>query len=190
MSAEKLVVGLAGMPGSGKSIVVETAAEMGYSVIVMGDVIREETKLRGLKLDPKSIGQVMLELRNNGGAGVVADRCIPRIEQLESRRIIVDGLRSLSEVDVLKKRFPNFSLIAVYASPETRFDRIYRRKRSDDPNDWNLFHERDMRELCVGLGNVIAMAEYLVINENNQGKSNLKTVVKKFLGRIEAKWIK
>jgi dephospho-CoA kinase len=190
MNAEKLVVGLAGMPGSGKSIVVETAVEMGYSVIVMGDVIRQETQLRGLNLDPQSIGRVMLELRNNGGAGVVAYRCIPRIEKLESRRIIVDGLRSLSEVDVFKKRFPNFSLIAVYASPETRFDRIYRRRRSDDPTDWNLFHERDMRELCVGLGNVIAMAEYLVINENNQGKNNLRTVVKKFLGRIEAKWIK
>ena len=190
MNAEKLVVGLAGMPGSGKSVVVETAAEMGYGVVVMGDVIREELQKRGLELNPKNIGEVMLELRETGGASVVADRCILKIEQVESAKVIVDGLRSLSEVDAFKRRFPNFKLMAVYASPETRFDRIYRRQRSDDPDGWDLFHERDMRELGVGLGDVIAMAEYLVINENNKGKANTQAAVKKFIRSIERKWIR
>jgi len=190
MNAEKLVVGLAGMPGSGKSVVVETAAEMGYGVVVMGDVIREETQKRRLELNPKNIGEVMLELRKTGGDSVVADRCIPKIEQLESVKVIVDGLRSLSEVDAFKKRFPNFRLMAVYASPETRFNRVHRRQRSDDPDGWDLFHERDMRELGVGLGDVIAMAEYLVINENNKGKDNAKAAVKKFIRSIERKWLR
>ena len=189
MNAEKLVVGLAGMPGSGKSLVVETAVEMGYGVVVMGDVIREETQKRGLELNPKNIGQVMLELRKKDGVSVVADRCIPKIEQQASEKVIVDGLRSLSEVDAFRKRFPNFSLMAVYASPETRFNRIYRRQRSDDPDGWELFHERDMRELGVGLGDVIAMAEYLIINENNKGKRNTKVAARKFMRRIERKWM-
>jgi len=30
---------------------------------------------------------------------------------------------------------------------------------------WEIFHERDMRELSVGLGNAVAMAEYLIVNE-------------------------
>jgi dephospho-CoA kinase len=188
MNDGKLVVGLAGMPGSGKSLVVETAVELGYGVVVMGDVIREETQKRGLELNPQNIGRVMLELRRKGGASVVADRCIPKIEQQESEKVIVDGLRSLSEVEVFKKRFPNFSLMAVYASPEARFNRIFRRKRSDDPDGWELFHERDMRELSVGLGNTIAMAEYLIINENRKG--NTKVAVKKFIRRIEEKWMR
>jgi dephospho-CoA kinase len=186
MNAEKLVVGLAGMPGSGKSLVVETAMEMGYGLVVMGDVIREETQKRGLELNPKNIGKVMLELRKKGGDSIIADKCIPKIEQQESGKVIVDGVRSLSEVDAFKKFFPNFSLMAVYASPETRFNRLYRRHRSDDPDGWELFHERDMRELSVGLGNAIAMAEYLIINENSKG--NTKAAVKKFIRRIEKKW--
>ena len=190
MNAEKIVVGLAGMPGSGKSLVVDAAAEMGYGVVVMGDVIREETQKRGLELNPKNIGRVMLELRKKGGASVVADRCIKKIKKLESEKVIVDGLRSLSEVAAFKKRFPNFSLMAVYASPETRFNRIYRRQRSDDPDGWELFNERDMRELGVGLGDVIAMAEYLIINEHSKGKSNTKAAVKRFIRRIEGKWMK
>jgi dephospho-CoA kinase len=190
MKAEKLIVGLAGMPGSGKSLVVETAAEMGYGVVIMGDVVREETQKRGLEKNPQNIGRVMLDLRKKGGASVVADKCIPKIEQLESGKVIVDGVRSLSEVVAFKKHFPNFSLMAVYASPETRFNRIYRRQRSDDPDGWELFHERDVRELGVGLGDVIAMAEYLIINENSKSKGNMKVATKKFIRRIENKWLK
>ena len=188
MNAAKFVVGLAGMPGSGKSLVVETAMEMGYGVVVMGDVIREETQKRGLELNPKNIGRVMLELRKKGGDSVIADRCIPKIEQHDSGKVIVDGVRSLSEVEAFKKCFINFSLIAVHASPETRFNRLYHRRRSDDPDGWELFHERDMRELGVGLGNAMATAEHLIVNED--GKDDTRIAIKKIIGRIERKWKK
>jgi dephospho-CoA kinase len=188
MNADKLVVGLAGMPGSGKSLVVETAAALGFGVVVMGDVVREETQKLGLELTPKNVGRVMLELRRKGGASVVADKCIPKIEQQECAKVIVDGVRSLSEVDAFKKHFSNFSLIAVYASPETRFNRVYRRQRSDDPDGWEVFRERDLRELGVGLGDAIALAEYLVVNETSKAKP--KAAVKRFIQRIEEHWMK
>jgi dephospho-CoA kinase len=188
MNADKLVVGLAGMPGSGKSLVVETAVAQGYGVVVMGDVVREETQKRGLELNPKNVGRVMLELRRKGGASVVTDKCIPKIEQQGSMKVIVDGVRSLSEVNAFKKQFSNFRLMAVYASPKTRFNRVYRRQRSDDPDGWEDFHERDLRELGVGLGDAVAMAEYLVVNESS--KANAKAAVKRFIQRIEEQWKK
>jgi dephospho-CoA kinase len=188
MNAYKIVVGLAGMSGSGKSLVVKTAQQEGYAVVVMGDVIREETQKRGLKPTPKNIGKVMLELRKKGGNSIIADRCIPKIEQQKSGKVIVDGLRSLSEVDAFKAHFSKFSLMAVHASPETRFNRLYRRRRSDDPDGWELFHERDMRELSVGLGNAIAIAEHFIINENK--RADVKIKVKETLRIIEEKWKK
>lgn len=186
MNADKIVVGLAGMPGSGKSLVVETARQKGYAVVVMGDVVREETLKRGLDQTPENIGKVMLDLREKGGDSVIADKCIPQIEQQESMKVIVDGLRSLSEVDAFKAHFSRFSIVAVHASPETRFNRVYRRRRSDDPDGWDIFHERDMRELGVGLGNAIAMAEHLIINENR--REDTKAKVRETLRRIEEKW--
>jgi dephospho-CoA kinase len=186
MNADKIVVGLAGMPGSGKSLVVETAREEGYAVVIMGDVVREETQKRGLELNPQNIGRVMLELREKCGNSVIAEKCIPRIEQQESGKVIVDGLRSLSEVDAFKKHFSKFSLVAIQASPETRFNRVTRRRRSDDPDGWDVFHERDMRELGVGLGNAIAMAEHLIVNENR--RDDAKSKVRATLRRIEEKW--
>jgi dephospho-CoA kinase len=188
MNADKLVVGLVGMPGAGKSVVVESAQEKGYDVIVMGDVVREETRKRGMELNPKNIGVVMLDLRNTSGAGVIAEKCIPTIQAKEGKRIIVDGLRSLDEAAVFKAHFPSFALIAVHASPETRFSRLYRRRRSDDPDGWEVFRERDTRELSVGLGNAVAMAEYMIINENN--KKEVKAKVAEVLARVEETWKK
>lgn len=188
MSADKLVVGLAGMPGSGKSLVVDTAREMGYDIVVMGDVIRQETQKRGLNLTPQNVGKVMLQLREEDGNYVIAKKCVPKIEQQTSRKVLVDGLRSLYEADLFKEHFIKFSLVAVHASPETRFSRLANRHRSDDAAEWQVFHERDMRELGVGLGNVIAMAEQMVVNDNSFEK--VKAKAKESLMRIEEKWLK
>jgi dephospho-CoA kinase len=186
MNVDKVVVGLAGMPGAGKSVVVETAREQGYAVVTMGDVVREETSKRGLELTPQNVGKVMLQLREEGGNRVIADKCIPKIESQPSRKILVDGLRSLQEVDAFKAYFSKFSLLAVHSPPETRFHRLFNRHRSDDPTVWEVFHERDTRELSVGVGNVIAMAERLVVNDNSV--SQFKAKVKENLARIEMKW--
>ncbi len=188
MNAEKLVVGLTGMPGSGKSVVVDAAKTEGYAIVTMGDVIREETKMRGLELNPENMGKVMLDLRAIGGNSVIAKKCVPRIEQQKNRKVIVDGIRSLGEVDVFQTNFSKFALVAVYASPETRFHRLNNRGRSDDPKSWETFFERDLRELGVGLGNAIAVADYLIINETDQ--DTVKAQAKEVLRRIEEKWLK
>ncbi|MCX8153113.1 MAG: AAA family ATPase [Candidatus Bathyarchaeota archaeon] len=188
MNADKIVVGLTGMPGAGKSLVVDTARALGYAVVVMGDVVREETRLLGLPLTPENVGKVMLELRERGGPSVIADKCIPKIEQQRSSKVIIDGIRSLSEVNTFKAHFAKFSLIAVHASPETRFTRLFNRRRSDDPNGWAAFHERDMRELGVGLGSAIAMAEHIIVNEAKKEETIAK--ITETLRMIEEKWKK
>jgi dephospho-CoA kinase len=167
---------------------VETAMEEGYAVVIMGDVVRNETRKRGLELNPQNIGRVMLELRAEGGPSVIADKCVAEIEEAQSVKVIVDGLRSLSEVDVFRARFPRFVLTAVHSSPEARFNRLFRRRRSDDPDGWEVFRERDLRELSVGLGGAIAMAEYLVVNE--ESRETTKAAVKDILGKVEARWVK
>jgi dephospho-CoA kinase len=188
VNADKLVIGLAGMPGSGKSVVVDTARELGYDVVVMGDVVRQETTKRGLELTPENVGKVMLELRAEGGNYVIAQKCIPKIAEQNSPKVLVDGLRSLYEASIFKENFAKFNLLAVHASPETRFSRLSNRRRSDDPTEWKVFNERDMRELSVGLGNVIAMAQQIIENDNSF--EHVKAKVRESLRKIEEKWLK
>ncbi len=44
------VMGISGLPGSGKSLVSEIAAKKGAAVVSMGDIIREEAKKKRRKL--------------------------------------------------------------------------------------------------------------------------------------------
>jgi len=184
----KVIIGLAGMPGAGKSVVVNVAKLSGYDIVVMGDVVREETTKRYVKPTPENLGKIMLELRQREGQSVISKRCIPKIENARRGRVIVDGIRSLSEVEEFKRHFPKFTLIAIHSSPETRFKRLYHRRRSDDPKSWKIFRERDMRELNVGLGEAIAMAEYMIVNEERL--ETVKEKVKEILRKVEKKWMK
>ena len=185
---DRLVVGLAGMPGSGKSVVIAVAKGSSYGVVVMGDVVRDEAVNRHLELTQENLGKTMLELRQKEGNTVVARRCIPRIEKVKENKVIVDGVRSLSEVEEFKRHFPKFTLIAIHSSPETRFERLFHRQRTDDPENWEIFHKRDMRELSVGLGEAIAMAEHLTVNEERL--EVVKEKIREVLRKVEEKWMK
>jgi dephospho-CoA kinase len=188
LSEKTLVLGSTGMPGSGKSLIAQVALERGYDVVVMGDIVREEAEKKGLHPTPENIGKTMIQLRQTEGKAVMARKCIPKIEERKNLRVLVDGVRSLNEVDEFKRHYGRFSLIAVHASPETRFRRLYDRKRSDDATAWKVFHERDMRELSVGLGDAIAMAEEMVVNEDSQSAAEDR--IRKVLEKIEQKWMK
>ncbi len=188
MYADKLVIGLTGMPGSGKSLVVVAAKDLGYEVVTMGDVIREETAERGLELNPQNVGKVMLQLRAEGGDRVIAEKCIPKIENSKAKKIIVDGLRSYSEADTFKRHLANFVLVTVHSSPQSRFQRLKTRGRSDDPKNWEVFEERDIRELGVGIGNAIALAQYVIINDSTTEILTARTG--DVLKEAEREWMK
>jgi dephospho-CoA kinase len=117
---------------------------------------------------PENVGSVMLKLRQEEGPAAVANRCIPHIETMKKRVVLIDGIRSLHETDAFKQRFAAFVLLAIHSCPETRFKRLFKRNRSDDPVNWQVFLERDWRELRVGLGDVIALADVMIVNEGTQ----------------------
>lgn len=185
---EKTVIGVAGMPGAGKATIREIVQKMGYPAVVMGDEIRNEAKRRKLKPTPENLGMIMLKLREEEGPAAVAKRCIPKMEKAGGKVVVVEGIRSLHEVEEFKKQFPNFTLIAIHASPETRFRRLFQRRRSDDPRSWETFMERDLRELGVGLGSVIATADHIIVNEGT--KAQLKRKTREVLKEVLGKWMK
>jgi len=182
MEMAKKIIGVAGMPGAGKSLVVKAAYELGFKVVVMGDEVREEAKRRGIEATPENLGRLMLELREMEGPASIAKRCLRKIQKAKEDFVLVDGVRSMYEVEEFKKHFPNFILLAVHASPETRFRRLFKRRRSDDPVRWKNFVERDNRELKVGLGNVIALADYVLVNEG--GMEEFVEMAKQFLENV------
>jgi len=170
------------MPGAGKGVLRRAIQKLDYPFVVMGDEVREEVKRRNLKPTPENMGKTMLSLRETEGPATIAKRCIPKIENQSHKIVFIDGIRSLVEVQEFKNHFPDFMLLAIHASPKTRYKRLFRRKRSDDPTDWDTFMERDLRELGVGMGSVIAVADYMMVNEGSIIQLKQKTL--RFLNRV------
>jgi dephospho-CoA kinase len=171
----KLVIGITGMPGSGKSTAAEVAKTMGYPVIVMGNFVREEAKKRGLDPTPENLGKLMIQMRREKGKAIIAKLATTAVKNSKDPVIVIDGVRSLNEVAEFKRNFQNFKLLAVHAPQKTRFIRLYKRARSDDPHLWREFSKRDRLELKVGVGSAIAMADKILESEDSINELKRKT---------------
>lgn len=159
----KLIVCLTGMPGAGKSTIARGLSEAGYRVVNMGDAVRAEAARRGLEPTGPNLGELMLELRRKGGPGAVADLVAPEIRASDSEAVVVDGIRSDSEIDVLRG-VSAVKLLLVHASTDTRFGFLSLRGRPDDPDTRESFEARDAREMGVGISEPIALADESISN--------------------------
>ena len=180
----KLIVCLTGMPGAGKSTIAEGLKPKGYEIINMGNAVREEAKKRNLESTRDNLGKLMLELREKNGPGAIAELVKPQIESSIANVILIDGVRSNDEIQVLKK-FGTVKLLAVHASTDTRFDFLQKRGRSDDPQTKEHFEERDNREMGVGISNSIALSDYAI---SNVGLTKDELIEKTF--NIIQSWVK
>ncbi len=91
------------MPGAGKSTIADGLKPKGYDVINMGDAVREEATKRNLEPSRSNLGKLMLELREKNGPGAVAELIKPKIESSPSDVILIDGLRSIDEIQIIRK---------------------------------------------------------------------------------------
>jgi len=159
----KLLVCLTGMPGAGKSTIAEGLKSKGYEIINLGNAVRDEAKKRNLDPTRENLGKLMLELREKNGPGAVAELVQIKIESSTANVMLIDGIRSNDEIQVLRK-FGTVKLLAIHASTDTRFDFLQKRGRSDDPQTKEHFEERDNRELGVGISNSIALSDFALSN--------------------------
>ena len=161
----KLIVCLTGMPGSGKSTIVSALKAMGLEALNLGDGVRAEAKRCNLEPSGDNLGKLMLELREKNGPGAIAELLTEPIKNSQSKVIIIDGVRSTAEIEVLKN-VGSVKLLSIEASADTRYKFLSARGRSDDPKTREKFEERDNREIGVGLGETIAIADETIGNSD------------------------
>ncbi len=161
----KLIVCLTGMPGAGKSTIANGLKSKNFEIINMGDAVRDEAKKRNLEPTGQNLGKLMLELREKNGQGAVAELILDKIKNSNSNVIVIDGIRSNEEIEVLR-RIGIVKLLSIHASTDTRYNFLSDRGRSDDPQNRENFDERDSREIGVGISTPIALADESISNNN------------------------
>ena len=153
------------MPGSGKSTIVSALKARGLEALNLGDGVRTEAKRRNIEPTGDNLGKLMLELREKNGPGAIAELLTEPIKNSQSKVIIIDGVRSTTEIEVLKNA-GSVKLLSIEATADTRYKFLRARGRSDDPETREKFEERDKRELGVGIGESIAIADETISNSN------------------------
>ncbi|WP_119815237.1 AAA family ATPase [Halalkaliarchaeum desulfuricum] len=163
------VIGTVGLPGSGKGEAASVAREEGIPVVTMGDVIREECRDRGL--DPATHhGEIAKALREENGPDAVAERSLPLIErELETAEtVLVDGLRSMVEVERFREAFgDDFLLVSIEAPFGLRAKRLGDRGRDASDVQTEALRARDERELSFGMGEAMEHADITVENTDS-----------------------
>ena len=161
-----------GMPGAGKEEFLKCCESRGAKIIRMGDIVRAKAREFGLDSPDSSVGTLANEERKRYGMDIWAKRTIPFVG---GDLVMIDGTRGPDEIRAFKHAFgDDLKVIAIHACAKTRFERQLSRGRGDSPMTRAEFDLRDRRELDWGLGEAIALADYMIVNE-----SSLKDLKKK-----------
>lgn len=159
------IIGVTGMPLSGKTTVAEILEDEGYTLLDMGDVVRIEMEKRGM--EPGNEGDFVNQMRDEHGMDAIAQLSVPYLEEIveENDKIVITGMRGWSE----KERFEEetgeeVEVLAVWASRETRRKRREERQREEDV-EGQSFHDRDLREIKNGVGKLMALSDVMVKND-------------------------
>jgi dephospho-CoA kinase len=184
MSKNKKVVAIVGMAGSGKTEVARAFEQHDFTRVRFGDITDEEVQKSGLVLNEDNERHIRESLRKEHGMGAYAKLNLPRIDAaLNKSNVVVDGLYSWEEYTFLKDRYgADFSVIAVWASPETRYARL--NSRAERPLTPAEAAGRDRTEIeNTNKGGPIAMADYTIINASSL--SALEEQASKILTRLK-----
>ena len=165
-----MIIGITGPMASGKTTVIEALKKIGYKVVTLSDMVREEARKRGVEEERENLMAVGQSLREEFGAGILAVRALETIKSEDGDMWIVDGIRNPAEVTELRKH-PDFILIANTAPEEAIIERMFFRKRADDTLDEEVIRKKLRREMGEGeppdgqqVKKCIEMADYVFEN--------------------------
>jgi dephospho-CoA kinase len=164
---------IVGMTGAGKSIVADELVKEGFAYLRFGQITLDKIKEKGLKINEVNEKKIREGLRKEYGMGAFALLNIPKIDELfKKSHVVIDGLYSWSEYKILKEKYSDsLYVIAVYAPPKLRYERLKNRSVENDekkrfrPLTEKEAKARDFAEIeNIEKSGPIAMADFTILN--------------------------
>lgn len=180
-----MIIGLTGTIASGKSTVADILKEKGFEHHTYSDILRIEAKKRNIEPTRENLQKLGNQFKDESKNLGILSKLI--IENAKSDKIIADGIRTLDEINELKK-YPDAYIIGVDAPLKIRYQRLKERRRSGDPLTFEKFRKVDDHEnkgLTPGqdINNCIKKSDFVVIN--NCSLKDLKNKIDSILKKIK-----
>ncbi|MBI2459442.1 MAG: AAA family ATPase [Parcubacteria group bacterium] len=165
----KKIIAILGLPGSGKTEVIEyLIKKFNWPKVYFGEVTFDEIKKRKLPINEKNERLVREAIRKKYGLDYYARQVYKKINKLKNKKIILlESLYGWDEYKYLKNKFKNnLFTIAVYASPRARYQRL--ESRNYRPLTSRQAISRDYAQIeNLHQGGPIAMANFTIINQGD-----------------------
>ena len=175
---EQLVIGLTGSFGSGCSTLARVLKQdYTFQIYSLSKILKEEWSTKEKKTveeaSRKELQRFGNQMRLEHGSQVWAEKTFKQSEEddvVNDHRLLYDSIRNTTEIDFLRRMFPNFFLIAVDADEPDRWRRVeetYGRSHKAFKGDDN----RDRNEEGIPYGQQVALcvdeADVLIRNDND-----------------------
>jgi len=184
MINSKIILAVVGLPGAGKSEASEyIKAKTGWAKVHFGETVVDEVKNRGLEVNEVNERTVREDLRKQHGMAAMAILNLSKIKELAATSsVILESFYSWEEYLEVKKEFgDSFKVLAIYASPAIRSQRLV--SRPVRPLAENEFISRDYSQIeSLHQAGPIARADWTIINEGT--KEHLNEALDKFLSQL------
>jgi len=174
------LLAIVGMPGAGKSVVVDYLRGKGWIVVHFGGVTMRELERRGLAVNEKNERAVREDLRKRHGMEAFAKLSMEEVlNGLSKGPTVIDGLYSWSEYKFLRTQLSRrFYVVNVFTSRQIRYDRLLHREVR--PLSHEEAEARDFAEIeNLEKGGPIAMADFTLLNDGTI--DNLHSEIDKLL---------
>ena len=164
----KLVIGLTGNIGAGKSVISDHlhkkygAERFRFSQILM-DVL-DRLYLPKDRCNLQTLGVVV---REKFGGDVIVNAFRKDLEKSRSSVVVVDGIRYMNEVDMLRS-FDNNVLLFIDAPARTRYERVVKRgEKGEGKINFEEFLETEKQGTEKNLPKIKKAADYVIENEGS-----------------------
>ena len=170
------IIGLTGQPLAGKDTAADLFVSKGFAHFSCGDILREEMHKQGVPVDRAHMGPFAAQAKKERGMGYLVELAADRV----TGNTVVSGLRAALEAVILRKRFGNeFTLLAIDAPLEMRYERAQKRGRPGDHISLEEFkrieeHERAAPSGAQEVDKVIALADKTIDNSGSIEELNKK----------------
>jgi dephospho-CoA kinase len=181
----KTFIALVGLPGSGKSTIRRYIRDKYKArTIASGDIIREETRRRGLKKTPENDAKIALWFHSSGREKLLVKRLWKKVKNTNRKIIVIDGFRSTQQLNYFVKLSKLKPIIVYIRVPfKIRAQRLMKRRRWGAAESMRYIKGRETREKKQGVMKIIKKKNYTIDNSKTlkQAKKNTDMVMKKVL---------